>query len=138
METVCEDRMAIAMARAGGIGVIHRFLTIERQVAEVERTKRAEGFVIDEPWRLELGATVGDARRLMASHGASGLLLVGPGGRLHGILTSRDLLASAKDADAAEHYATTAERLVTAPPDVDLETARELLLRHRVEKLPLV
>src|SRR4051812_50138068 len=97
METVCEDRMAIAMARAGGIGVIHRFLPIERQVAEVERTKRAEGFVIDEPWRLEHGAPVGDARRLMASHGPSGLLLVGPGGRPDGVPQQPDLPPAAGD-----------------------------------------
>jgi IMP dehydrogenase len=138
METVCEDRMAIAMARAGGIGVIHRFLPIDRQVAEVERVKRAEGYVIDHPWTISPTATIGEARRLMDEHGPSGLLLAEPEGRLMGILTHRDLAAAASDDEPAASYATPRERLITAPAGVHLAEARRVLLGHRVEKLPLV
>jgi IMP dehydrogenase len=138
METVCEDRMAIAMARSGGIGVIHRFLPIDRQVAEVERVKRAEGYVIDHPWTIAPTATIGEARRVMDEQGSSGLLLVEADGRLLGILTHRDLAAAAGDEEAAAAYATPSERLLTAPAGVDLAEARRLLLGHRVEKLPLV
>jgi IMP dehydrogenase len=138
METVCEDRMAIAMARAGGIGVIHRFLPIERQVGEVERVKRAEGYVIDRPWTIGPGATIGEARRVMEAHGSSGLLLVEPDGQLLGIFTHRDLAAAAGDGEPASAYATPRERLITAPVGVDLAAARRLLLGHRVEKLPVV
>jgi IMP dehydrogenase len=138
METVCEDRMAIAMARAGAIGVIHRFLTIERQVAEVGRVKRAEGYVIEEPWRLTLDATVADARALMAERGPSGLLIVDGEDRLQGMLTRRDLLAATAGEEPALRYATPFERLLTAPPGTALDHARRLLLDRRVEKLPLV
>jgi IMP dehydrogenase len=137
METVCEDRMAIAMARAGGIGVIHRFLTIERQVNEVGRVKRAEGFVVDEPWKLHAGATVAEARAMMREHGPSGLLLVDGEGRLQGIFTQRDLSAAGSDDEPAEAYATPRERLVTAEPGITLDEARAILHRHRIEKLPL-
>ncbi len=138
METVCEAPMAIAMARAGGIGVIHRFLSIERQVAEVRRVKRAESFVIDQPWTLPVGATVGDARAMMDTYGPSGLCLVDAEGRLRGLLTHRDLHAARDDGDTAATYATPTERLVTASAGIDLASAKQVLLEERIEKLPLV
>ncbi|MEM2769877.1 MAG: IMP dehydrogenase, partial [Nitrososphaerota archaeon] len=92
MDTVTESRMAIAMAREGGIGVIHRFMPIEQQVKEVQKVKRAEGVLIEDPYTIPLEATVGDARREMARHGVSGLVVVDRDMRVWGIVTRRDLL----------------------------------------------
>ena len=138
METVTEARMAVAMARAGAVGIIHRFLTVADQVGMVERVKRAENLVIQEPYRVAASATVGEARERMRASDVSSLLVVDDDGRLAGILTPRDLRLDPPADDPVTAHATPRERLVTAPPDTDLETARELLHRHRVEKLPLV
>src|SRR5450756_236252 len=87
MDTVTESAMAIAMARMGGIGIIHRFLPIERQVDEVRRVKRSEGWVIEEPYTIRPEDRVADVRAVMASHGVSGLPVV-EGGKLVGMITS--------------------------------------------------
>lgn len=138
METVTEARMAIAMARAGGVGIIHRFLTVADQVAMVERVKRAENLVIAEPYRLPASATIGEARAQMRLHDVSSLLLEDADGRLAGILTPRDLLLDPPASDPVTAHATPLERLVTAPPGTDIDTARDLLHANRIEKLPLV
>ncbi|CAA9544391.1 MAG: Inosine-5'-monophosphate dehydrogenase / CBS domain [uncultured Thermoleophilia bacterium] len=139
METVTEAPMAIAMARAGGLGVIHRFLPVAHQAAMVERVKRAENLIIRDPYRIGEDATVGEARGLMREKGVRSLLVVGrDDGRLAGILTARDLRLDPADDEPIARYATRRDQLVTAPPDVTLEEARLTLHRHRIEKLPLI
>jgi IMP dehydrogenase len=138
MDTVTEAGMAIAMARAGGIGIVHRFLSPERQVAEIARVKRAEAHVIDDPHTVRAGATLGEARAEMARNGVTGLLVVGDDGRLEGILTRRDVLMREDDATPVERLMTRRERLVTAGPQVTGAEAGRLMRDARVEKLPLV
>ncbi len=137
METVTEARMAIAMARAGGLGVIHRFLPLAQQVAEVERVKRAENLVIAKPYAIAAAATIGEALEMMHHREVKSLLVTAPDGRLGGILTTRDLVL-AEPGDTVGEHATPRERLVTAAPGIGLDEARELLHRHRLEKLPLL
>jgi len=136
MDTVTESAMAIAMARMGGIGIIHRFLPIERQVDEVRRVKRSEGWVIEEPYTIRPEDRVADVRAVMASHGVSGLPVV-EGGKLVGMITGRDVLF-ADDSQLVRERMTPRERLITAPPGSGTATARELIEKYRVEKVPLV
>jgi IMP dehydrogenase len=138
MDTVTEAAMAIALARMGGIGVVHRFLPLARQAAEVAAVKRSEAWVIDRPWTLPPTASVAAARALMAERGVGGLPVVEEGGRLVGLVTARDLLFAPDPAAAVATRMTPRERLVTAPAHTDLAAARALLDRHRLEKLPLV
>ncbi|MCC7358642.1 MAG: IMP dehydrogenase [Anaerolineales bacterium] len=138
MDTVTEAPMAIAMARAGGLGAIHRFMTRERQAAEVARVKRAESHIVEAPATLAAAATVAAAREAMQSADIGGLLVVDDAGQLLGLVTTRDVLF-APDAQAAiTSVMTPRARLVTAPAGIDLEAAQRLLHAHRVEKLPLV
>jgi IMP dehydrogenase len=137
MDTVTTAPMAIAMAQLGGIGVIHRFLSIEEEVTEVRRVKRYLSNVVIEPYYVEPGVTVSAARAEARRLGVTGFLVREGGGRLLGILTSRDLLAGDAD-DPVAAVMTPADRLVTAEPGVALEHARQLLRQHRIEKLPLV
>jgi IMP dehydrogenase len=136
MDTVTESELAIALAREGGIGVIHRNLAITEQAAQVDRVKRSESGVIADPVTLPPTATLGEARALMARFHISGVPIT-EGGRLVGILTNRDLRfedsASRRVAEVM-----TRERLVTAPVGTTLEEARAVLQRHRIEKLPIV
>jgi IMP dehydrogenase len=138
MDTVTEARMAVAMARAGGIGVIHRFLSPEQQVEEVTRVKRAEALVIDDPHTLPVDATLGHAQAEMSRHGVSGLVVLEANGRVAGILTHRDMLLRDDPATPVRTLMTPRDRLVTAPPGTSAERAGELLRDNRVEKLPLV
>jgi IMP dehydrogenase len=137
MDTVTEASMAIAVAEFGGIGVIHRFLPTEAQVAEVARVKRYQSEVIEEPYTISLHATLSQARELMRQHGISGLPVVDESHRLLGILTSRDLRFADDSAPVSERM-TPRERLIVAPPDVSREQAQAILSQHRLEKLPLV
>lgn len=136
MDTVTEAEMAIAMARHGGIGIIHRFMSIQEQVEQIERVKRAESFVVDEPITLTTKHTVGDARRLMEETGTGGILILDEAQRLVGIVTSRDMLFEEDDrrplTEIMSHH------LITAPAGTTLQEAAEILHRHRIEKLPLV
>lgn len=136
MDTVTESSMAIAMARMGGIGVIHRFLPIERQVEEVRKVKRVEGWVIEDPYTIEPDETILEARSAMAKYGVSGLPVV-QGRRLVGMLSRRDILF-AEDAQPVRDRMTPLERLVTAPAGSGTAEARERIEQHRVEKVPLV
>ena len=137
MDTVTEARMAIALARLGGIGVLHRNLSIADQVAEVDKVKRSEAGMIVEPVTLSPDALVGDALELMQRYRVSGIPITDDDGRLVGILTNRDLRfgvpSTMKVADAM-----TREGLVTAPVGTTLEEAQAILGRHRIEKLPIV
>ncbi len=137
MDTVTEARLAIALARAGGLGVVHRNLSIDDQVAEVDRVKRSEAGMIIEPVTLGPDALVGDALALMERFRVSGVPITDPDGRLVGILTNRDLRFGVSPA-ATVASAMTSEGLITAPEGTTLEEARALLGRHRIEKLPIV
>lgn len=138
MDTVTESAMAIAMARAGGLGAIHRFMTIERQAAEVMRVKRAESYVVESPATITPQMTVGEARQAMETQGIGGLLVVSDGGELVGLLTRRDVLLALDPSAPVEALMTPRARLVTARVGISMEEARRLLHEHRVEKLPLL
>jgi IMP dehydrogenase len=138
MDTVTESRMAIAMARLGGLGVIHRFLPIERQGEEVRRVKRAEALVIEDPHTLPAAATLGQARDEMARRGVSGLVVVDDERRVVGILTRRDMVLQDDAATPVERLMTPRDRLVTGTPETTMEEAARLMHGARVEKLPLV
>ncbi len=137
MDTVTESRMAVAMARVGGLGVLHRNLSIADQVAEVDRVKRSEAGMIVEPVTLPPAALVSDALDLMAHYRISGVPITDEGGHLVGILTNRDLRFS-KDLGAPVSELMTARNLVTAPVGTTLEEAEAILHRNKIEKLPVV
>jgi IMP dehydrogenase len=137
MDTVTEARLAIALAREGGIGVLHRNLSVEEQAAEVDKVKRSESGMIVEPVTLRPDDLVADAERLMSTYRISGVPITDEGGRLVGILTNRDLRFGARElAPIAEFM--TAENLITAPVGTTLEDAKAILGRHKIEKLPIV
>jgi len=137
MDTVTESRMAIAMAQSGGIGVVHKNLSVEEQAANVAKVKRAESSMIVEPIAITPDKTIAEARDLMAQYGISGLPVVDAKMRLVGILTKRDLLFQ-DDWKLPVAKVMTAEGLVTAPEGTTLRRAREILRKHRIEKLPIV
>jgi len=136
MDTVTESRMAVALARLGGLGIIHRFLTIEEETAQVAKVKRAENVVIDKPYTIGPDETVGRARARMREHGVGGLLVVDDKGALRGLVTERDLQFRDQAGESLRKVMTT--KLVTAPPDIGMDKAREILRDHKVEKLPLI
>jgi IMP dehydrogenase len=137
MDTVTEARLAIALAREGGIGILHRNLSIEAQVAELDKVKRSESGMIVEPVTLRPDEPVSAALELMSRYHISGVPVVDEAGVLVGILTNRDLRF---EGDTAQPVAElmTARDLVTAPVGTTLEEAREILHRHKIEKLPVV
>ena len=137
MDTVTESDMAIAMARAGGIGVIHKNMSIDRQAAEVDRVKRSESGMILNPITLAPDASLREAVALMQRFKISGVPVVDGGGRLVGIITNRDLQFE-RDLDRPLRDAMTSEGLVTAPEGTTLDEAEAILGRHRIEKLPVV
>jgi len=138
MDTVTESRMAIALARQGGLGVIHRNLSIEEQASEVERVKRSEAGMITDPVTLGPDATLAQAEEIMSRFHVSGVPITDESGKLLGILTNRDI----RFADDLEHNLVrdfmTSEKLVTAPVGTTLDEARVILHKYRIEKLPLV
>jgi IMP dehydrogenase len=137
MDTVTESRLAIALAREGGLGIIHRNLSIEHQVAEIDRVKRSEAGMIVEPVTLGPDDLVADALDLMARYRVSGVPITNPDGLLVGILTNRDLRFGSRP-DALVRDLMTSENLVTAPVGTTLAEAELLLGRHKIEKLPIV
>ena len=137
MDTVTESKMAIQMAREGGMGIIHKNLTPERQAEEVDRVKRSESGMILNPITLSPDSTLRDAHRLMARFSISGVPIVEGGGRLVGIVTNRDLQFET-DLDQSIRRVMTSEGLITVPVGTTLDEARQILHRHRIEKLPVV
>ena len=137
MDTVTESEMAIAMARAGGIGVIHKNMSIDRHAAEVDRVKRSESGMILNPITLSPDATLREALALMARFRISGVPIVDRQERLVGIITNRDLQFE-RNLDRPIREAMTHEDLVTAPIGTTLEQAEHILGKHRIEKLPVV
>ena len=137
MDTVTEADLAIAMARAGGIGVIHKNMTIEQQCEQVRRVKRAENGMIYDPVTISPEATVGDALALMAKHHIGGIPVVDLNGKLIGIVTNRDLrFQDNKKRPVFEVM--TKENLVTAKKGISLQDATGILRQSKVEKLPVV
>ena len=138
MDTVTESAMAIAIAQLGGIGVIHKNMTIERQAAEVRKVKRSESGMIQDPVTLLDSAVVGDALQLMAENKIGGIPVVDSNRTLVGIVTNRDLRFE-KDRKRAVSEIMTSKNLITATVDnADLSHAEEILQRHKIEKLPVV
>src|ERR1051326_1764787 len=137
MDTVTESDMAIAMARGGGIGVLHKNMSIDRQAAEVDRVKRSESGMILNPITLRSGDTVREANALMNRFRISGVPIVDEDGKLVGIITNRDLQFE-RNLDRPLREAMTRDRLVTAPVGTTLDEAGQILARHRIEKLPVV
>lgn len=137
MDTVTESSMAIAIAREGGIGVIHKNMTIERQADEVDKVKRSENGVIVNPFSLTADRLVSEADELMGKYRISGVPVVDKEGKLVGILTNRDL-RFLKDFNIPIGDVMTRENLVTAPVGTDLAAAQEILMRRKIEKLPIV
>jgi IMP dehydrogenase len=137
MDTVTESEMAIAMARAGGIGVLHKNMAIDRQAAEVDRVKRSESGMIRNPITLQPSATLREAVTLMARFRISGVPVVDANGRLVGIITNRDLQFE-RQLDRPLAEAMTKEGLITAPHGTSLDEAEQIMGKHRIEKLPVV
>ena len=139
MDTVTETRMAIAIAREGGIGIIHKNMSIEQQVDQVDRVKRSENGVIDNPFHLSPDHLVGEANALMGKYKISGVPICDGEGKLLGIITNRDLrFMNEQDFSQPIKNFMTHENLVTAPVGTTLLEAQELLKKHRIEKLPIV
>ena len=137
MDTVTEANLAVAMARAGGLGIVHRNLSVADQAAEVDKVKRSESGMITDPVTLGPDALVADALDLMATYKISGVPITDDDRRLVGILTNRDLRFH-DDVDERIGNVMTSEGLVTAPVGTSLEEATQILGRHRIEKLPVV
>jgi len=137
MDTVTESAMAQAVARMGGIGVVHRFMTTERQATEVERVKRAEGFMVENPYNVPADASVREARVILAENNIGGLLVRDKGGEVVGLVTTRDLLFEPDAERPVAEVMTPREKLVTTAPGGSMEAARAKLHSHRLEKLPV-
>jgi IMP dehydrogenase len=135
MDSVTESRMAIAIAQQGGLGVIHKNLTVDEQAAMVDRVKKFEIVVIQKPRTLEPGQRISDALEIMKEENISGFPIV-KGGVLVGILTNRDLRFETKPERKISGIMT--KKVVTAPVGISIEKAKEILHRHRIEKLPVV
>src|SRR5512142_395068 len=136
MDTVTESEMAIVMAREGGIGIIHRFMSIEEQVRQIGRVKKAESFIVENPITLTTSHTVGDVRKIVEETYTGGILILDTSGHLVGIVTTRDLLLENDHARPVSEIMT--RNVVTAPVDTTLEQAKQILHEHRIEKLPLL
>jgi len=135
MDTVTESVMAVVMAREGGIGIIHRFLTIKEEINEVLKTKRSGSVMIEKPYVIGPNQTVHEAIGYMQEKGVSGLLVANGESKLAGILTSRDV-QFADSSNLVKDVMT--KDVITAKPGISLDDAKDLLQKHRIEKLPLV
>jgi len=139
MDTVTESRLAIAIAREGGIGIIHKNMSIEEQAEEVDKVKRSESGVIVDPISLSPEKSVGEAIELMAKYHISGIPIVNKEKRLVGILTNRDIrFLEEEDKKSKIAEIMTKENLITAPLGTTLEEAKKILHKNRIEKLPIV
>ncbi len=137
MDTVTESRMAIAMAQMGGIGIIHRFNSIEAQVQEVEKVKRFTNAIIEQPLTIGPEASIEDARCMMKNNGITSLLVTNADNKLVGILTKRDMWFHPRKITVADRMSPKA-KLIVGYEGMELEEAKNLLLQHRIEKLPIL
>src|SRR3989344_4437914 len=138
MDSVTGPEMAITMARLGGIGIVHRFMTIEENVEAIKKVKRAQNYIITDPYTIEPTKTVGEAREFINNIGASGLIVANGDHRLRGILSSRDLLLATSDYQLVGEVMTPREKLVVGSKDTTFAEAKKKMAEHKVEKLPLV
>jgi len=136
MDVVTESEMAITMARQGGIGMIHRFMTIAEQARQIERVKKVESFVVDSPLTLRSTSTIGDVKRVVEETDTGGILILDENDVLVGIVSTRDLLFEKDDDKLVTEIMT--HEVHSAPPGTSLKDAERLLHEYRVEKLPLV
>jgi IMP dehydrogenase len=136
MDTITESGMAIALAREGGIGIIHRFMTIADQVDEVLRVKRSESVMIEQPYTVGQDMNVVDVRKLMTTYGVSGLLVEDNGHKLMGIITRRDITFESNPTKKVSH--SMSRDVITAQKGITIDEAKEILHKHRIEKLPVV
>ena len=136
MDTVTESGMAIALAREGGIGIIHRFMTIEDQVDEVLKVKRSESVIIEQPYTIKPDMSVQDADNLMLQYGVSGLLVEENGRKLAGIITRRDITFETNHKSKISDLMS--KNVITAKEGITIEQAKGVLHNHRIEKLPVV
>jgi IMP dehydrogenase len=137
MDTVTEAQMAMALAREGGIGILHKNMGIEQQAEQVRKVKRSESGLIIDPITLLEEASIGDALRLMRENKIGGIPIVNKAGKLVGILTNRDLRFETNNKRKVSEVMTS-ERLITAPEGTDLKKAEKILQKHKIEKLPVV
>ena len=138
MDTVTEAAMAIAMAWAGGLGVIHRFMTVEQQVRQVKQVKRSQGFVVDNPYAIRPDAAIEQAARLMHQHEVGGLVVTTGEGKLLGLITHRDILLAPSNRVLVHEVMTPVEKVISVGPGVSHEEAKRVLYEHRLEKLPVL
>lgn len=138
MDTVTDSRMAIAMARQGGIGVIHKNMPIDIQARHVSQVKRAENAMILNPVTIDVESNVGDARKIMNEYNIGGLPVVDSEKRLCGILTSRDMRFQDDASKPIREIMTPADKLVTADQNTKLDAAKDIFRKYRIEKLPVV
>jgi IMP dehydrogenase len=138
MDTVSETELAVALAREGGMGVIHRACSIQEQASMVSRVKRSENAVILKPLTVRKEQTIDEIRGIMAEHGFSGFPVVDGEGRLEGMVTGRDVRYLDRQDARVQDVMTPREKLITAPAHTELEEARRILYQNRIEKLPLV
>lgn len=138
MDTVTESELAIALAREGGLGVIHRNSTIEEQAEHVAKVKRSENAVIHDPLTVPADLPMRELEAVMARHGVSGFPVVDEEGRLEGMVTSRDLWNVSDETTKVAEIMTPRDQLITGPADTDLEEALRVLAKGRIEKLPLI
>lgn len=136
MDVVTETEMAITMAREGGIGMIHRFMTIAEQARQIQRVKKAESFIVDHPITMSEDHTVGDVKRIVEETGTGGILILDREEKLIGIVSTRDLLFETDDSKPVTRIMS--RNVHSAPPGTSLKEAERLLHEYRVEKLPLV
>jgi IMP dehydrogenase len=136
MDVVTESEMAITMAREGGIGMIHRFMTIAEQARQIVRVKKAESYIVDKPITMTETHTVGDVKQVVNETGTGGILILDGHDRLVGIVSTRDLLFEKDDSKSVTEIMS--KPVHTAAPDTTLKEAERLLHEYRVEKLPLV
>jgi len=135
MDTVTESKMAIAVARLGGIGIIHRFMTVEENAQEIKRVKRAQNFIIEDPYIIDPFRTIKEAKEFSAEKGISGLLVANGDKKLKGVLSRRDLNLAHDDSQLVYEIMTGRDKLIVGNT---FDEARELLRVNRIEKLPLV
>ncbi len=137
MDTVTEANLAIALAREGGLGFLHKNMSIEQQAAQVRKVKRSESGLILDPITLSLDATIGDALHLMRENKIGGIPIIDRGGKLVGILTNRDLRFEDNMKRPVSELMTK-DGLITAPEGTDLKKAQSILRKYKIEKLPVV
>ncbi|MBU2542329.1 IMP dehydrogenase, partial [Patescibacteria group bacterium] len=138
MDTVTGADMAIAMARLGGIGILHRFMSIEENAEEVKKVKRAQSMIVQDPYKIAPDKTVDEATDYIAKIGVTGLLVANGDNRLQGILSRRDFLFANGDDKLVKDIMTPREKLITGNAYTTFEEAKKIFAEHKIEKLPLV